>query len=39
LRDKGMPSKLSETCHPWIYHDSKGDGTIKAKGSLHIRLK
>ena len=39
LRDKGMPSKLSETCHPWIYHDSKGDGTIKAKGSLHIRIK
>jgi hypothetical protein len=39
LRDKGMPKKICEENKPWIFSDVKLDGTIKLKGSLHIRLK
>ena len=39
LRDKGMPKVLDEYCKPWIFDDVKDDGSIKYKGSLHIRLK
>lgn len=39
LRDKGMPKILSDYCKPWVFHDIKPDGSIKCKGSLHIRIK
>lgn len=39
LRDKGMPTIINDFCKPWIYEDLKQDGTIKYKGSLHIRIK
>ncbi len=43
LRSKGMPNpkrKIKcEYCEPWIFKDVKSDGTIKLKGSLHIRIK
>ena len=38
LRDKGMPKNNNEYCHPWIFTDCKNDGTVKYKGSLHIRM-
>ena len=28
-----------EYCKPWIFEDIKSDGSIKLKGSLHIRVK
>lgn len=41
LRDKGMPKKkiMNECCKPWVFDDIKPDGSIKHKGSLHIRIK
>lgn len=43
LRHKGMPDQRRKTdfenCKPWIFKDVKSDGTIKLKGSLHIRIK
>mgnify|MGYP001312519027 CR=1 FL=1 len=39
LRDKGMPKVLNEYCKPWVFNDIKPDGSIKHKGSLHIRIK
>jgi len=39
LRDKGMPKKIKAENKPWIFNDYKTDGSIKYKGSLHIRLK
>jgi len=39
LRDKGMPTTVGEECMPWVFNDTKADGSIKYKGSLHIRLK
>ena len=38
LRDKGMPKKKDEYCNPWVFTDCKEDGTVKYKGSLHIRI-
>jgi len=38
LRDKGMPKNNDEYCHPWVFTDCKNDGTVKYKGSLHIRI-
>jgi hypothetical protein len=38
LRDKGMPKNGDDYCHPWLFNDCKSDGTIKYKGSLHIRI-
>lgn len=34
LRDKGMPTKISDYNKPWIFYDYKH----KSKGSLHIRI-
>jgi hypothetical protein len=39
LRDKGMPKLIQECCKPWVFDDIKPDGSIKYKGSLHIRIK
>ena len=39
LRDKGMPKLIHECCKPWVFDDIKPDGSIKHKGSLHIRIK
>jgi hypothetical protein len=39
LRDKGMPKVLNEYCKPWVFNVIKPDGSIKHKGSLHIRIK
>ena len=39
LRDKGMPKVINEYCKTWIFDDIKPDGSIKYKGSLHIRIK
>ena len=39
LRDKGMPKVMNEYCKPWVFNDIKPDGSIKYKGSLHIRIK
>ena len=39
LRDKGMPKVINEYCKPWVFDDIKPDGSIKHKGSLHIRIK
>jgi len=39
LRDKGMPRLMHEYCNPWTFDDIKTDGSIKHKGSLHIRIK
>lgn len=39
LRDKGMPKVMKEYCKPWVFNDIKPDGSIKYKGSLHIRIK
>ena len=39
LRDKGMPKIIDEYCKPWVFNDIKPDGSIKYKGSLHIRIK
>jgi hypothetical protein len=38
LRDKGMPKVLNEYCKPWVFNDIKPDGSIKHKGSLHLRI-
>jgi hypothetical protein len=38
LRDKGMPKKKDDYCNPWVFTDCKEDGTVKYKGSLHIRI-
>jgi predicted nucleic acid-binding Zn ribbon protein len=38
LRDKGMPKIINDYCKPWIYEQHGKDGTIKYKGSLHIRI-
>jgi hypothetical protein len=34
-----MPKVLNEYCKPWVFNDIKPDGSIKHKGSLHIRIK
>jgi len=34
-----MPKKIKAENKPWIFNDYKTDGSIKYKGSLHIRLK
>ena len=39
LRDKGMPKLMPEYCKPWVFDDIKPNGSIKHKGSLHIRIK
>ena len=39
FRDKGMPKNITESCKPWIFLDQKENGTVKHKGSLHIRIK
>lgn len=39
LRDKGMPKVMNEYCKPWVFNDIKPNGSIKYKGSLHIRIK
>lgn len=39
LRDKGMPKESKGICEPWIYNDITSDGSIKQKGSLHLRMK
>ena len=39
LRDKGMPKVMNEYCKPWVFNDIKPDGSIKHKGSLHIRIE
>ena len=39
LRDKGMPKVLNDTCMPWVFNETKTNGVIKQKGSLHIRIK
>lgn len=39
LRDKGMPTVMTEYCKPWVFIQNKSDGVIKYKGSLHIRMK
>ena len=39
LRDKGMSKVMNEYCKPWVFNDIKPDGSIKYKGSLHIRIK
>lgn len=39
LRDKGMPKSIHERCKPWVFNDINPDGSIKQKGSLHIRIK
>lgn len=39
LRNKGMPKVLKEYCKPWVFNDVKPDGSIKHKGSLHIRMR
>jgi len=39
LRDKGMRKVIDEYCKPWVFNDIKPDGSIKYKGSLHIRIK
>tara|TARA_B100000900_G_scaffold119763_1_gene101113 strand:+ start:3193 stop:4065 length:873 start_codon:yes stop_codon:yes gene_type:complete len=38
FRDKGMPRKIDDYNLPWVFNHEKNDGTIKYKGSLHIRL-
>jgi hypothetical protein len=37
LRSKGMPTKIHDSCQPWIYEYHK-DGNIIYKGSIHIRV-
>jgi hypothetical protein len=37
LRDKGMPKNINDIVKPWIYKDIHANGSIKLKGSLHIR--
>jgi hypothetical protein len=39
LRDKGMPKVINDGCKKWVFNDSKMNGLIKYKGSLHIRMK
>ena len=39
LRSKGMPKVMNEYCKPWVFYDINPDGSIKHKGSLHIRMK
>jgi hypothetical protein len=39
FRDKGMPKVPNEYCKPWVYDEIKPDGSIKHKGSLHIRIR
>lgn len=39
LRDKAMPKVMNEYCKPWVFNDIKPDGSIKHKGSLHIRIE
>jgi hypothetical protein len=39
LRDRQMPKVFNEYCKPWVFNDIKPDGSIKHKGSLHIRIK
>lgn len=39
LRDKGMPKNNDDYCKPWVFDDIKSDGSMKHKGSLHIRIK
>jgi hypothetical protein len=38
LRDKGMPKVLNAYCKPWVFYEIKPDGSIKHKGSLHVRM-
>lgn len=38
LRDKCMPKELNEYCKPWVFDEIKSNGSIKHKGSLHLRL-
>lgn len=37
LRGKGMPPIPTNENLPWLFEDYKDDGTVKLKGSLHIR--
>ena len=39
LRDKGMPKIITDSCRPWVFEDHKQDGSIKYKGSIHMRIK
>ncbi len=39
LRDKGMPKEMTDYCKPWVFNDIQLDGSVKYKGSLHIRMK
>lgn len=38
LRNKGMPKNIPDYCKPWVFNDIK-DGSIKHKGSLHLRVE
>tara|TARA_R110002074_G_C12515680_1_gene663775 strand:- start:1130 stop:2008 length:879 start_codon:yes stop_codon:yes gene_type:complete len=37
LRSKGMPTKIHDSCQPWIY-EYHNDGNVTYKGSVHIRV-
>ena len=37
IRDKGMPTTLTTENRQWLFEDYRYDGTVKIKGSLHIR--
>jgi len=38
FRNKQMPPDITN-CHPWVYIDKGKNGSIKHKGSLHLRVK
>jgi len=38
LRNKGMPRTQTNVHEPWIFREERPDGTVKVKGSMHLRF-
>jgi len=38
FRNKGMPRNPTEVHEPWIFREERPDGTVKVKGSMHLRF-
>ena len=38
FRNKGMPRNPTDVHEPWIFREERPDGTVRVKGSMHLRF-
>jgi predicted metal-binding protein len=38
FRNKGIPRTQTNVHEPWIFREERPDGTVKVKGSMHLRF-